>query len=167
MSLTPAQIKPKSFESTRNSSSSFLPGVDASHVYVRAWALGCFHRLISTQTCSECAVWPHSEHRFPAPSSWRKDVVNQCYTQPLQNESVVCSGSRFTTPNNNSYIALYPVNIYKLAALYIINIKIRLTIKKVQVLYMHTSISKWQKNQGEKENKQKRKKKKGRRSKVP
>ena len=32
--------------------------------------------------------------------------------------------------NNNSYIALYPVKIYKLAALYIINIKIRLTIKK-------------------------------------
>ena len=42
--------------------------------------------------------------------------------------------------NNNSYIALYPVQIYKLAALYIINIKIRLTItttnnnNKVQVL---------------------------------
>ena len=36
--------------------------------------------------------------------------------------------------NNNSYIALYPVKIYKLAALYIINIKIRLTIKKAQVL---------------------------------
>ena len=28
----------------------FLPGVDASRVYVRAWALGCFHSLISTQT---------------------------------------------------------------------------------------------------------------------
>ena len=28
----------------------FLPGVDAPHVYVRAWALGCFHSLISTQT---------------------------------------------------------------------------------------------------------------------
>ena len=27
-----------------------LPGVDASHVYVRAWALGCFHSHISTQT---------------------------------------------------------------------------------------------------------------------
>ena len=23
---------------------SFLPGVDASHVYVRAWALGCFNK---------------------------------------------------------------------------------------------------------------------------
>ena len=32
--------------------------------------------------------------------------------------------------NNDSYIALYPVKIYKLVALYIINIKIRLTIKK-------------------------------------
>ena len=36
--------------------------------------------------------------------------------------------------NNNSCIALYPVQNYKLAALYIINIKICLTIKKVQVL---------------------------------
>ena len=27
----------------------FLPGVDAPHVYVRAWALGCFHSLISTE----------------------------------------------------------------------------------------------------------------------
>ena len=34
----------------------------------------------------------------------------------------------FNNNNNNSYIALYPVKIYKLAALYIINIKIRLTI---------------------------------------
>ena len=27
-----------------------LPGVDASHVYVRARALGCFYSLISTET---------------------------------------------------------------------------------------------------------------------
>ena len=47
MFFTPAQIKPKSFESRRNF---FLPRVDASHVYVRAWALGCFHILVSTQT---------------------------------------------------------------------------------------------------------------------
>ena len=46
MLLTPAQIKPKSSESRRNS---FLPGVDAPHVYVRAWALGCFYNHISTQ----------------------------------------------------------------------------------------------------------------------
>ena len=46
MLLTPAQIKPKSSESRRNS---FLPGVDAPHVYVRAWALGCFYSHISTQ----------------------------------------------------------------------------------------------------------------------
>ena len=50
MLLTPAQIKPKSFESRRNLF--FLPVVDASHVYVRAWALGCFHSLISTHTPS-------------------------------------------------------------------------------------------------------------------
>ena len=41
MLFMPAQIKPKSFESRRNSSL-FLPGVDASHVYVRALAQGCF-----------------------------------------------------------------------------------------------------------------------------
>ena len=45
---TPAQIKPKSFELRRNSF--FLPGVDAPHVYVGAWALRCFHSLISTRT---------------------------------------------------------------------------------------------------------------------
>ena len=28
----------------------FLSGVDAPHVYVSAWALGCFYSLISTQT---------------------------------------------------------------------------------------------------------------------
>ena len=27
-----------------------LPGVDASHLFVGAWALGCFHSHISTQT---------------------------------------------------------------------------------------------------------------------
>ena len=39
--------------------------------------------------------------------------------------------------NNNSYIALYPVKIYKLAALYIINIKIRLTIKNTINAYIN------------------------------
>ena len=53
MLLTPTQIKPKSFESTRNSFS--LPGVDASHVYVRAWALGCFHSLNQYPNLSEGA----------------------------------------------------------------------------------------------------------------
>ena len=49
MLFTPAQIKPKSFESRRNSLF-FLPGVDTSHFYMRARALGCFHSLISTET---------------------------------------------------------------------------------------------------------------------
>ena len=50
MLLTPAQIKLKSFESKRNSFFLFfLPGVDAPHVYVRAWALGCFHSLNNYQ----------------------------------------------------------------------------------------------------------------------
>ena len=34
--------------------------------------------------------------------------------------------------NNNCYIALYPVEIYEVAALYIINIKIYLTIKNIK-----------------------------------
>ena len=48
MLLTPAQIKSKSFESRRPLF--ILHGVDASHVYVRARALGCFQSLISTRT---------------------------------------------------------------------------------------------------------------------
>ena len=40
MLLTPAQIKPQSLESRRTLF--FLPGVDAPHVYVRAWAVACF-----------------------------------------------------------------------------------------------------------------------------
>ena len=48
MLLTPAQIKPKSFESRRTLF--ILPGVDVSHVYVCARALGCFQSLISTKT---------------------------------------------------------------------------------------------------------------------
>ena len=44
-------------------------------------------------------------------------------------------GEESTNDNNNdSYIALYPVKMYELMALYIINIKIHLTIKKAQVL---------------------------------
>ena len=36
--------------------------------------------------------------------------------------------------NNKSYIALYPIQIYKLVVLYIINISVHLTVKKAQVL---------------------------------
>ena len=53
MLLTPAQIKPKSLESGRNSFFFiffFLPGVDVLHVYESVWALGCFYSHISTQT---------------------------------------------------------------------------------------------------------------------
>ena len=51
MLLTPAQIKPKSFESRRTLF--ILPGVDASHVYVRARALSCFHSRIGAKTPRE------------------------------------------------------------------------------------------------------------------
>ena len=50
MLLTPAQIKPKPLN--RDGTLFFLLGVDAPHVYVLAWALGCFHGLISTQNPS-------------------------------------------------------------------------------------------------------------------
>ena len=74
--LTPAQVKPKSVEYRRDVVVVFLAGADASRVYVRARALGCFHSLISTQTpstglrhpsfggegagkrCSECDQYP-------------------------------------------------------------------------------------------------------------
>ena len=36
----------------------FSPGVDASHVYLRAWALGCFHSLISTKTFRRALTAP-------------------------------------------------------------------------------------------------------------
>ena len=35
-----------------------LPGVDAPHVYVRAWVLRCFHCLISTQTFRRALTAP-------------------------------------------------------------------------------------------------------------
>ena len=40
----------------------------------------------------------------------------------------------YNNNNNNTYIALYPVKMYKLMALYSININIHLTIKKAQAL---------------------------------
>ena len=55
MLLTPAQMKAKLFESRWNFLF-FLPEVDASHVYVRAWALGCFHSLYQYPNLSEGAV---------------------------------------------------------------------------------------------------------------
>ena len=40
----------------------FLPGVDASRVYVRAWALGCFYSHTSTQNPSTCLRHPSFNH---------------------------------------------------------------------------------------------------------
>jgi len=39
-----------------------LPGVDASYVYVRVWALGCFQSLISTHTPSTGLRHPSFNH---------------------------------------------------------------------------------------------------------
>ena len=76
MLLTPAQIKPKSFESRRNSffSSLFLPGVDMSHVYVlgarllpqsyqypnsKHWFTTSFLQEGAGKRCSECDQYPN------------------------------------------------------------------------------------------------------------
>ena len=69
MLLTPAQIKPKSFKSRRNFF--FLPGVDASHVFVGAWALCCFHNLTSTQTFG--GRWT-AARRWRVPLEWRNQI---------------------------------------------------------------------------------------------
>ena len=48
-----SSYKTKSFESRLNGLfflSFFLPRVDAPHVYVRAWMLGCFNSHINTET---------------------------------------------------------------------------------------------------------------------
>ena len=54
----------------------FLPGVDAPHVYVRAWALGCFHSLISTQTPSTGLRHPGGRCRKAMLGVWLR------YSQP-------------------------------------------------------------------------------------
>ena len=70
--FTPAQIKPQSFESRRNSF--FLPGVDASHVYVRAWALGCYHSPISTQPFRRALTASVDSCAERVPLQWRNQI---------------------------------------------------------------------------------------------
>jgi len=53
-----------------------LPGVDPSHVHVGAWALGCFHSLISTQTFRRALAasvdsWAETDKRSTVPLQWR------------------------------------------------------------------------------------------------
>ena len=57
----------------------FLPGMDASYVYVRALALGCFCSLISTQTFRRAltaSADSYSEIKTEWPfSKWRRDTT--------------------------------------------------------------------------------------------
>ena len=53
----------------------------------------------------------------------------------------ICVAQVNNNNNNNSYIALYPVKIDKLAALYIINIKIRLTIENTTNAYINIKLT--------------------------
>ena len=71
--LTPAQIKPKLFESRRNSFF-FLARVDALHVYVCAWALGCFHSLISTGLLEGADRVAGQLRGDRVPLQWRKQI---------------------------------------------------------------------------------------------
>ena len=54
-------------------------------------------------------------------------IVKQILSNGNDARSVMARDN-YNNNNNNSYKALYPVKIYKLAALYIINIKIHLTL---------------------------------------
>ena len=110
MLLTPAQIKPKSFESRRNSFLFFFTGGGCASFPCVLGARFCFHHLSegadrgagqlrgdkewrneiwqsleegAVKRCSECASWAHSEHRFPAPSSKLPDLVT-----PLKGHSL-------------------------------------------------------------------------------
>ena len=61
-----------------------LPGADASHVYVRAWALGCFHSLTSTHT-------PSIAFRHLPPNSARISYATEgalCSSQDLPTNAV-------------------------------------------------------------------------------
>ena len=67
-----------------------------------------------------------------------KNILRQ-YPHLTEHSSVWMNFKPVEEPNNNnnnSYIALYPVKIYELAAPYIINIKTHLTIKKAQVTFV-------------------------------
>ena len=91
MLLSPAEIKPKSFES-RGNRFVFLPVVDASLVYGQAWTLCCFDSLIRFQTfgrvltvsvdnCGEMAV-PLSG-RASSGRIWRKVLDSHAWSLTL------------------------------------------------------------------------------------
>ena len=53
----------------------FLPGVNASHVYVRALALGCFYSHISTLTFRRALTAPvDSCAEIKSPLQWRNQI---------------------------------------------------------------------------------------------
>ena len=70
-------------------------------------------------------------HEPTAVSPWRRTVLhwpdNNNYTTTTTTTTTTTNNNN-NNNNNNSYIALYPERNYELAALYIINIKIRLTV---------------------------------------
>ena len=72
MLLTPGQIKPKSFEQRRNS---VYPGWMRFMFTLRAWALGCFHSLISIRTfrgALTASVDSWAEIKSAPQVQWRK-----------------------------------------------------------------------------------------------
>ena len=100
MLLTPAEIKPKSFESRRNFFSLFffLPGVDASHVYVPALALGCFHSLISTHT--------------PSPGLRHQSVISYAYEQFFVGAQTIVIKCVTNNWNKTRRVILWPPTMF-------------------------------------------------------
>ena len=86
-----------------------VPGAKLSHEALSKTLAHSFMMMSVQQS------WPSSTKPFASSRPQR------CYCRNRLN------GLRH---NNNSYIALYPIKIYEFAALYIINIKIHLTVKK-------------------------------------
>ena len=84
----------------------FSPGVEASHVYVRAWALGCFHKTVSTDHsfCRERRAEADSNR---GPSAYQPNALplgetgSQGCRKPCSAWSLPpeCSASVLTWPN--------------------------------------------------------------------
>ena len=97
-----------------------LPGVDAPHVYVRAWALGYFHSLISTRTKLQAQVYnilPSTTAVFSYAIRSRKLSANEQFfvgaqtvvsllrtTQIKQGVSFIAANKFYTSTNKTTIV---------------------------------------------------------------
>ena len=87
--------------------------VDVSHVYVHAWALGCFHSLISTQTFQRALT--ASVDRFSGVTKsgrvWRKVSESNAGSVPSHRVSLVHArhglGTAVHCIANSMLVAIY------------------------------------------------------------